>query len=132
MSEKLMIIWASIIVLIMAVLLMTANNLRDDVLFKLEKDLKVAANKYVKEKEKLSIGETTIIFPDTLLEQKYLSDKEVLKKYCIESIVLTKGLIINEIEINKNCEMIENEEEQEETPIENESEQKEEIEIEKE
>lgn len=126
-----MIIWASIIVLIMAVLLMIANNLRDDVLFKLEKDLKVAANKYVKEKGKLSIGETTIIFPDTLLEQKYLSDKEVLKKYCIESIVLTKGLIINEIEINKNCEMIENEEEQEETPIENESEQKEEIEIEK-
>ena len=62
MSKTIMAVWAMIIVLICASLIFISNGLRDKVLFKLEKDIKVSTREYIKDNNiKISMGSTYIV-----------------------------------------------------------------------
>lgn len=67
-------------------------------------ELKVASQKYLAKKNiSLKYNVPEIIFYSDLLESKIIEDEE--NEHCIKSIVVTKGFIKDEYEINRNCDL---------------------------
>ncbi len=105
MSKTIMAVWAMIIVLICASLIFISNGLRDKVLFKLEKDIKVSTREYIKDNNiKISMGSTYIVNVSDLIEKEYLKEDENIEKYCIKTILVSRGIILKEYRIEKECE----------------------------
>ena len=51
----------------------------------------------------LSFGSASIVYLDELIESKYLEDDDKYKDKCINSVVVTKGLILDDYQINILC-----------------------------
>lgn len=69
-------------------------------------NIKEISNKYLaKKKINLKYNTPEIIFYSDLKEAELL-DEEDENKYCIKSIIVTKGILKNEYEISKDCELV--------------------------
>ena len=96
-----MIIWTSLIVLICGMLLILGYNLEDN---KLERELRSAANNYMKDNNiSVSVGNAAIVYIDELIGSKYLENNDKYKDKCIKSVVVSKGILLNDYEINVLC-----------------------------
>ena len=97
-----MTVWISLIVLICGMLLILGYNLEDN---KIQREVKSAANNYIKDNNMtLSFGSASIVYLDELFEYKYLEDDDKYIDKCINSVVVTKGLILDDYQINILCE----------------------------
>ena len=104
MSNKIFVIWGLVIVMLLGTLLILGNNKKDKVYMALEKDLDKATLVYLKNNNMVpELDESAIVFVSKLIEEDYIKESEDLKKYCIESITFTKGLIKDKYEITTNC-----------------------------
>jgi hypothetical protein len=104
MNSKIMFLWGLIIVLICSTLIILGNMQKDKTLIRLERNIKVATKEYiVNEKLEPKFNESTVVYIDELINKKYLKDDENIKEYCIKEVLFTKGILINEYEILKEC-----------------------------
>ena len=96
-----MIIWGSLVVMICGMLVILGLNLEDN---KIERDLRSAVNHYIEDNNiKLSVANATIIYINELVEDEYIKDSKKYDENCIQSVVVSKGLILNDYTINKEC-----------------------------
>ena len=96
-----MIIWGSLVVMICGMLVILGLNLEDN---KIERELRSATNHYIKDNNiKLSVADATIVYVSELIKDRYLENDEKYDKKCIDSVVVSKGLILNDYTINKEC-----------------------------
>ena len=96
-----MIIWGSLVVMICGMLVILGLNLEDN---KIERELKSAANHYIENNNiKLSMASATIIYVKELVKDEYIEDSKKYDEKCIQSIIVSKGLILNDYTINKEC-----------------------------
>ena len=66
--------------------------------------LKEASLTYIKDKNmNLKINESVKIFIDDLVNDNYIKEDELLDKYCIDSIVVSRGLLKDDYVFNKDC-----------------------------
>ena len=79
-----MIIWGSLVVMICGMLVILGLNLEDNNI-------------------KLSVANATIIYINELVEDEYIKDSRKYDENCIQSVVVSKGLILNDYTINKEC-----------------------------
>ena len=104
MNKNIMIIWGMIIVLICASLIFISNSKRDDNLFKLERNIKIAAKEYIKENNiEVKYNKPSVISIKTLIENDYLEESKNIDKYCIKTVLVTKELFYKKYTINKDC-----------------------------
>ena len=104
MNKIIMFFWALIIILMLVTILLIGYNKQDKIYLELESNLKQAAKCYVKNNNlKPKISESEIIFVDKLIEGEYIKEDNI-KEYCIDSVVYSRGLIIDEYKINIKCE----------------------------
>ncbi len=96
-----MIVWTSLIVLICGMLLILGYNLEDN---KIQRELRSATNNYMKDNNmSLSIGNAAIVYIDELIKSNYLKEDDKYKDKCIKSVVVSKGLVLNDYQINTLC-----------------------------
>ena len=105
MNRTIMILWALIVVMLLSVLLILGYNKRDKVYIEFENKLETSTLSYLNDNNLVPETEKTVlVFVSELVEKEYLKDEEEnIKKYCVESIAFTKGLVKDKYEINKNC-----------------------------
>ncbi len=104
MNKRLMIIWGFVIFLLISTILIIGFLKKDKVLFKLERDIRVSSKKYVKDNNiKLKYNKTHVITINDLIENNYLEENENIDKYCIKTVIVSRGLLLYEYEINKDC-----------------------------
>ena len=105
MNSKIMVLWAFLIVMLLSVLLLLGYIKRDKVYLEFEKKVEKATLVYISDnKIKVETEKATIVFINELVEKEYLKDEEEnIKKYCVESVNYTKGLIKDKFKLNKNC-----------------------------
>ena len=109
MSKTIMAVWAMIIVLLCASLIFISNGLRDKVLFKLEREIKISTREYIKDNNiVISIGGTYIVNIPDLIEKEYLKEDENIEKYCIKKVLVSRGLILKEYKLEKECDKKDN------------------------
>lgn len=105
MSKTIMTVWAMIIVLLCTSLIFISNGLRDKVLFKLEREIKISAKEYVKDNNvDIPMGSSFIINVADLIDKEYLKENEDIEKYCIKTILVSRGIILKEYKVEKECE----------------------------
>ena len=102
MNKIVMFIWGSVIVLLCTLLFLIGYKERDVDYINYQNALKEATKAYIK-KNNLS-NKNQIVFVEELVKENYIIETEDNKKYCVESIVYSEGLIKDEFIINKNCE----------------------------
>ncbi|MBR4178512.1 MAG: hypothetical protein IKR57_04105 [Bacilli bacterium] len=105
MNNKIMFLWAFIVVGLLSVLLILGYSKRDKVYIELENKIEKATLSYLTDNNLIpKTEETELVFISELLEKEYLKDEvENIDKYCIESISFTKGLVKDRYVMNKNC-----------------------------
>lgn len=100
-----MIIQGSIVVLFISALLFIGNSLRDTTYLRLEKDLKSATKRYVRDYNiKPKLSDSIIISVDDLLKEKYIKENPNIDKYCIDNVTMFRGLFMNEYKVHGDCE----------------------------
>lgn len=105
MNKRIMVIWGMLVFIIICTLLIIGFNKKDKVLFRLERELKVASREYVKDnKINVKFNETYVIKIDELIDKEYVRENDNLNKYCIKRVLVYKGLLLNEYTIEKECE----------------------------
>lgn|SRR5574344_2156580 len=104
MSNKVLVLWAFIIVMLCATILVIGYNQKDKVLMKLENDIKKASEEYILDNDIVpKYNESATIDIDDLIDNEYLKETVALEKYCVKKVIFTKGAIFNDYEIIKEC-----------------------------
>lgn len=101
MNKLVMFIWGAVIVLLCTLLFLIGYKEKDLDYIRYENLLKTATKAYVNNKGLNK--DSQIVFVEELVEANYITETEENKKYCIESIVYSEGLIKDNYVINKNC-----------------------------
>ncbi len=103
MNKKIMIIWGMLIFLICTTLLLIGFKYKDTDYMRLELDLRSATKAYVK-KNNLNpkISESVKVFIDELINDNYISE-DMAKKYCIDSVTYSNGILVDDYKIETNC-----------------------------
>ncbi len=103
MNKRIMVIWGMLVFIIIATLLIIGFNKKDKVLFKLERELKVAAKQYVKDnKIDIKFNKNYVVNISDLINDNYIKEDNI-DKYCIKSVIVYKGLLLYEYKVNKEC-----------------------------
>ena len=106
MNKGVMVIWFFTIVSLLGFILFIGYKKRDTVYLDLTESLEKATIKYVKKNNPdIKINERVIVFIDDLIEKRFIKEesKELIDKYCIKSVVFTRGLFDDNYTLNKNC-----------------------------
>ena len=97
MNKITMILWGLLIFSLWGIILLIAYKQRDTVYIELSNDLKKSAEVYVKNKKiELGFNESSKI---------YIKEDENIKKYCINSIIVHKGLFGLDYELFEDCDL---------------------------
>ena len=104
MNKKIMIVWGMLIFLMCTLLLLIGFKYKDTDYMRLEIDLRNATKAYMK-KNNLNpkISESVKVFIDELINDNYVNE-ESAKKYCIKSVTYSNGILVDDYEIEKECE----------------------------
>ena len=104
MNKVTMFVWGFIIFTIWGVILFLGFKNQDKDYINLTNDLKKASTQYLKNNNiNLGFNETYKIYTEDLIKDEYTNDEEKIEEYCIDSIAVSKGLIINDYKFNKEC-----------------------------
>jgi|SRR5574344_1713484 DNA-directed RNA polymerase subunit N (RpoN/RPB10) len=104
MSKKIMYLWGFIVLLICSALIILGNVGDDYTLYKLERNIKLSATKYLKDNNMLpNYNESEVVFVQDLLRDKYIEEDLNIEKYCIKEVLVTNRLIVDKYEILKDC-----------------------------
>ena len=104
MNKKIIILWLCLIVLIFTTIIVIGYSKQDYTLIKLERNIISNAKKYIKENN-IIVDKNNIYI---IKIDELIKDNENIDKYCIKSVKVTKDLIFNNYEINKECEVTNN------------------------
>ena len=102
-----MFLWTFIVFLMLGTILFIGLQKRDKVYLDLSSSLEQITKKYVyKNNSSIKINDKKIVFIEELIDNNYIDEdiKKNIDKYCIKSIVYTKGLLDDKYTINKECE----------------------------
>lgn len=106
MSKRILALWVFIIVMLCGCLLLLGLNQKDKTLLRLETSLKFESGKFIRDNDiKLKPSESYIIFPDDLINDKYITEENI-NKYCIKKIIVKRSLVINLYEIVSECDHV--------------------------
>ena len=104
MNKVVMFVWGLVIVGMCTVILMIGYKEQDRDFLKISKELKASAKAYVHDNRiDIKIGDSTIIYVDDLIKGQYVEENEKIKEYCIEGIVYSNRIFIDEYKVNINC-----------------------------
>ncbi len=105
MNKTIMVIWGSIVVLICIFLVFLAKKDEDKVYKNIENDIIVATRTYVDDKELMpEIGYSVVVNIDELVINNYIEYTDTIDKYCLNNVVVSRGIIDSEYEIKTDCE----------------------------
>ena len=105
MNRIVMVIWGLIVFMMFGIILMIGYKKQDKVFLELSANLETATKRYVKNKNiELKFNESSKIYVKDLIEEEYIEYDEDIEKYCIDSVIVTKGLLHDKYEVNENCE----------------------------
>lgn len=105
MNKRIMVIWGMLVFIIFATILIIGFNKKDKVLFKLERNIKSSTKKYIVDNNiNIKFNKNIVIKIEDLIDNNYIKENENIKKYCIKTITVYKGILLYEYKINKNCE----------------------------
>ena len=106
MNKKIMVLWAVVIVLLLAAIYLIGYSHKDKDYMKLEANLKNATLSYLKNTNRVpEFDDSTIVFTDDLVKLEYIKDSKMLDKYCVKSVVFTKGFLKDKYKIIMECEI---------------------------
>ncbi len=106
MNKKLMVLWAIVIVLLLTAIFLIGYSRKDREYMKLEGSIRTATYSYLKNNNLVpEYDESAIVFIEDLVNEDYLKDSESLNKYCVKSIIFTKGLFKDKYKLNLECEI---------------------------
>ena len=99
-----MVVWGILVVLILTLVLLIGLKDKDFKYIKLERNLKTATRKYVKNNNLTpKLAKSIVIDIKELVDNRYIT-KESVDKYCIKDVVFSNGLMYDEYVIEKgNC-----------------------------
>ena len=104
MNKLTMFIWGLLIFALWGVILFIAYKQRDTDYIELNDTLKIVAKTYVKEKNiELKFNESSKIFIKDLIEENYLEEDKKIEKYCVDSIIIHKGIFGLDYKLNEDC-----------------------------
>lgn len=104
MNRVTMFIWGLIVFSIWGVILFLGFKNQDKEYINLTNDLKKATTQYLKKNNiRLKFNETYKVYVDDLVSEEYIDEEDKLEEYCIDSVAVSKGLILNDYEFNKEC-----------------------------
>ena len=104
MNRWTMVIWGTMIFILWGVILFIAYKEQDRDYIKLTADLKEVTQRYInKNKIDLGYNDSYKVYINELKESNYIMDDSKIEEYCIDSIVITKGLIKDSFVFNKEC-----------------------------
>lgn len=101
MNKVVMFIWGSIIVLLCTLIFLIGYKEKDHELIDYQQSLKNATVLYIKNNN-LS-NRKQIVFVEDLVKDNYIENDEKVDKYCVNSIVYTKGILMDDFVMNYNC-----------------------------
>ncbi len=103
MSSKLMVLWATVIMLLMVLLLLIGFKNQDRNYMKVESNIKEITRKYIADKGLTpKISKSVVIYSKDLIDGEYILP-EIINKYCIKSVVYSKGLFNDNYQIERKC-----------------------------
>ena len=110
MSRWLMALWGVVIILILTAIYIIGYNIKnkekDEEYIKLESSLKTATYSYLNKNNMVpGFNESQIVFIEDLIKDEYVKNEEEINKYCVKSIVFTNGLLKDDYNIIKECEI---------------------------
>lgn len=112
MSKGLMYLWGAVIFLMCGTILVIGLQHKDTTFIDLENNLRKVSLKYIKDKKiSLSYKQPIILYVDKLIEEDYIKDTKEVEKFCVESIIINKGIIVHDFDLNMQCEKNEEKEE---------------------
>ena len=107
MNKVTMFIWGLLILCLWTIIIFIAYKQRDTVYIELDKNLKSVANAYISNnKIKLKFNESSQIYIKDLIEEEYIEKDEVYVKYCVDSIIVHKGIFGLEYKLNEECDAV--------------------------
>ena len=105
MNKRIMVIWGMLVFIILATILIIGINKKDKVLFRLERELNSSTKKYIKDNNiKVNMNESYTVQISDLIDKEYIKEDERIDKYCVQKIIVHKGLVFYEYKIYKDCE----------------------------
>ena len=107
MNKVTMFIWGFLVLSLWAIIILIAYKQRDTDYIELNNNLKNVASFYVKNhKIELKFNESSKIFIKDLIEDEYIKEDDNYKKYCIDSIIVHRGIFGLEYKLNEDCEAV--------------------------
>ena len=111
MNKVVMFIWGLVIFGMCLIILMIGYKEQDRDYLKLSKEIKSAGKAYVHDNGiNIKTGDSFVINIDDLINGQYVEEKEGLEKYCIEGVVYSNHVFLDDYELKINCENKETEE----------------------
>ena len=105
MNKTIMAIWGSIVALICIFLIFLAKKDEDKVYKNIEKDIIVATKSYIDDKELMpKIGYSVVVNVDELVLNNYIQYTDTIDKYCLNNVVVSRGVIDSQYEVKTDCE----------------------------
>ena len=93
MNKFTMFIWGLLIFALWGVILLIAYKQRDTDYIEINNELKKVSEKYVSDKKiKIKFNESSKIYIKDLLEEEYIEEDKRIDDYCIDSVIVHKGL----------------------------------------
>ena len=104
MNKTIMRVWGLIVVLICGFLVYLGKKDEDKVYKNIEKELLSATKTYVSDKDLMpDVGYSVIINVDELILNDYMEYSDTIDKYCLNNIVVSKGIIDSEYKVKTDC-----------------------------
>ena len=105
MNKIVMVIWGLVIVGLCTLIFMIGYNKQDRDYINYVSELKKAGKSYVNDNRiSIKVGDSIIIYIDDLIKNQYIKEDKKIEEYCIEGIVYSNELLIDNYSIKKNCE----------------------------
>ena len=105
MNKLTMFIWGLTILMLCTLILIIGYRKQDKVFLDLSASLELGASRYVEKNNiKLKFNESSKIYIEDLIKDNYIEEDENIEKYCIDSVLVYKGLFGYKYALNENCE----------------------------
>lgn len=105
MNKHIMFIWGFIVVLICGYLVYLGKKDEDRIYLKMENNIFDATKLYINDKELVpDIGYSVVVNIDELILNEYIEYSEDIDKYCLNNVVVSRGIINSSYKMNINCE----------------------------
>ena len=104
MNKTIMTVWGLIVVLICGFLYYDVYILAKLQYKNIEKEILNATKTYVSDKDLMpNVGYSVVINVDELILNDYMEYSDTIDKYCLNNIVVSKGIIDSEYKVKTDC-----------------------------